>query len=73
MEDEEYVYELDAEAIVKDLLAALSDRGEDVVEQVPAGVWWFRTRKDRDTVTADIVGAFGALVRGNLRTIEQDR
>lgn len=72
MHDEIHVYELDAESIVRDLLTALVERGEDVVEQAPAGVWWFRTHKDQAAVAADIVEAFGILATRNLRRIEQD-
>ena len=72
MDGTRHVYELDADAVVAGLFDELIRRGNDVVEQVPAGVWWVTTDKDARTVSMEISAAFADLVARGLREIEQD-
>lgn len=66
------VYELDVEEVITDLVRALNDRGIDVVEQVPAGVWWFRTDEDRASLCRRMADAFHELVCAGLHDIPQE-
>ncbi|MGI8824545.1 MAG: hypothetical protein ACR2JC_02660 [Chloroflexota bacterium] len=72
MHEVDRVYELNADGIVSDLLNLLSERGNNVVEQAPAGVWWFQTDKEMKTVEQEIVDAFACLVARDLREIHQE-
>lgn len=67
----ERVYELDAEAVMTELLQMLLDHGYDVVEQVPAGVWWFKTEGDAASLARETGALFQRLVSDRLQEIEQ--
>ncbi|HLJ66674.1 MAG TPA: hypothetical protein VKX16_04875 [Chloroflexota bacterium] len=71
MNEQQNVFELDVDDMMAELERLLTDRGYEVREQVPAGVWWFRTDRVLDETAGDIAVALEQSVRSNLRVIEQ--
>ncbi len=71
MNEDLTVYELDTDDIMRTVETELPERGYDVREQVPAGVWWFATDKDPETVAAEIGDLFRTLIVDRLRRIER--
>ena len=71
MNEEGNVFELDIDDMMAEVERVLIDEGYDVREQVPAGVWWFRTDRGRDETTRDIVRALERALQESLRTIER--
>lgn len=69
--DDRDIYELDTDALLTELSRLLTERGYDVTEQVPAGVWWLRSARDPDQTEADILAVLHRLVADGLRKIEQ--
>jgi hypothetical protein len=71
MNEDLNVYELDIDAVMSDLESVLTDRGYDVREQVPAGVWWFKTDKSASETSGEIGRLVHELVTRRLRSVEQ--
>lgn len=69
MNEELNVYELDTDALMTDIEEELTIRGYDVREQVPAGVWWFRTEKMRDEACQEIGALFERMVQSRLHPV----
>jgi hypothetical protein len=65
------VYELDTDELMAQVESTLVQRGYDVREQIPAGVWWFRTDAEPEAAAEEIAGLFRDLVVAHLRTVEQ--
>lgn len=66
--DQTTVYELDIDGLIAELL---TDQGFEVTEQVPAGVWWFRTNRDAETVRHEIGEAFAQVAERRLRLVPE--
>lgn len=69
--DQTTVYELDIDGLIAELGELLTDQGFEVTEQVPAGVWWFRTNRDAETVRHEIGEAFAQIAERRLRLVPE--
>ena len=65
------VYELDIDGLITNLSEMLTERGYEVTEQVPAGVWWFRTQGDAESVRSEIGRTFGEAAARSLRLVPE--
>jgi dTDP-glucose pyrophosphorylase len=66
MNEELRVYEFDTEELITRLQDQLIDRGYDVREQTPQGVWWIATDKSRDDAATEISGLLRDLIAERL-------
>lgn len=64
------VYELDVDGLAATLRDILLQRGFDVVEQVPAGIWWLKSGHGPDAMQREVETALAEGLRRCLRPVE---
>ena len=67
----EHVYELDVDGILAALPEALTDRGFEVIEGNPSGLWWLHSAEERDVAFEALAAALTGVVAEHFREIEQ--
>jgi hypothetical protein len=68
--DDVRVYELDVDSLVAQLRDVLAERGVEVTEQVPAGLWWLRGPSAPNAARQTLETAFSELLSQCLRPVE---
>jgi len=71
MQPQQHVYELDTDALMTDLQRALEERGYEVIEHAPAGVWWLTTGHDASTAAGELAELVKRLIAERLQEVEQ--
>jgi len=69
--NKDHVYELDVDAILAALPTALTDRGFEVIEGNPSGLWWLHSAEERDVAFEALSAALTRVVADHFREIEQ--
>ena len=67
-----HVYEFDTEAVLAGLSGALQSRGFEVIEGMPAGVWWLHSVEERDVAFAALAAALEEVVAANFREVPEE-
>ena len=63
-------YELDTDGLMAELERTLSERGYEVTEQMPAGIWWVKTDREPPEAREEIGNLVRHLVMEQLRPLE---
>ncbi len=71
MEPQQHVYELDTDALMADLQRALEERGYEVVERAPAGVWWLTTGHTPNVAAGELAEITQRLIAERMQEVEQ--
>lgn len=67
----DHVYELDVDAILAALPAALTDRGFEVIEGNPTGLWWLHSAEERDVAFEALSAVLTGVVADHFHEVEQ--
>ncbi|GAC1443614.1 MAG: hypothetical protein NVSMB52_02160 [Chloroflexota bacterium] len=71
MNEDLNVFELDTNDLMLSVETALEARGFEVLEQVPAGVWWLKTDTDTVATAEEVAAVFKSCLTVLLRKVEQ--
>ncbi|MDQ2743698.1 MAG: hypothetical protein M3Z66_15590 [Chloroflexota bacterium] len=71
MQAPQHVYELDTDALMAELQRALEERGYEVIERAPAGVWWLTTVHDSSTAAGEVAEIVKRLIAERMQEVEQ--
>jgi len=63
------VYELDTDDLMSRIKSSLAEGGYEVVEQIPAGVWWLKTDRSRAEIARQLTELFQRLVVDELHEV----
>ena len=66
-----HVYEFDIDAILAALPAALTDRGFEVIEGNPSGLWWLHSVEERDVAYEALSAVLTEVVGGHFHEVDQ--
>ncbi len=71
MQAPQHVYELDTDALMAGLQRALEERGYEVIEQAPAGVWWLTTGHEPSVAAGELAAILKRLIAERMQEVEQ--